>query len=152
MPKRIRASVSQTPDEGNRSGDFFLLNVKVSLNPEDSTPPPIPANISCSLSINGAIPITPNGSRPNTQNGIDLFFSSNSNQPSVTGQPYVLSNFQNWSIADVDNTSGSVAVLPLEAVERGAVGAPTPNTAGNAISFWDRIMLFLKGLFGLKPS
>ena len=152
MPKRIRASVSQTPDEGNVTGNFGRPII-VSLNPEDSILPPIPSNISCNLSINGAIPIspTPGSATRNSLNGINLSYPNNSNQ-SVTGQPYVLSNFQNWNIADVDDTNGSIRVLPTEAVERDVVRAPAPGTAKNDLSFWDRTVLFLRGLFGLKPS
>lgn len=150
---RIRASVSQSPDEGDLIGTLGRFAITVSLNPEDTTPPQVPSNISCNLSIAGALAVPPNGAGTrNAQNGIDLQYSVNVSGGTVVGQPYALSNFQNWSIADVDDASGSVLVLITEAAASGAVKSPTPDTAGSALSVWDRIILFIRRLFGLKPS
>ncbi|HRI61901.1 MAG TPA: hypothetical protein PK228_19315 [Saprospiraceae bacterium] len=151
---RIRASVSQA------SGDDDLVTlgifpITVSLNPENTTPPTqVPSNISCNLSIAGALAVPPNpatGTR-NSQNGIDLQYSVNFNGSTTVGQGYTLSNFQNWNIGDVDGASGSVLVIITEAAARGAVKAPAPEPESSTLSAWDRIILFIRRLFGLKPS
>ena len=142
--------VKATPTGG--SGDSILSGVgplTVTLTAEDAlSGGTLPASTSVSLTVNGQLVGSQN--TPSGRNAIDNL--SYSFSQGAIGLSYSV------SISGVDSSQIDYDPTP-PTVQRSSVAeaqmsrkVEVPAPAGDSVSFFQRIILFVRGLFGLKPS
>lgn len=147
---RIKVKVSQ----GGGTEDDVALGIndlKMTLTAEDaSTGGSLPASTSVSLTVNGQIvgnQTTPSGS--NTVDNLSYSYGQN-----AVGLAYSV------SIAGVDpsqidydpNATVQRSFAAAAEMSRAAVEVPAPEPTRRAMSFFQKIISFLRRLFGQRPQ